>query len=144
MLSKFEEQSYEIKKRVEHTDLKLNFRALNDLLRVKFEQLEDVKQACRDMLVFQKYFYPLQVQAQIAKNFQHLDAAKDDFLFHAAQKNEFELALQRVETARKAALSQTDVDNTLHMQALTKHHLDGAWLTEPLANPLNDYVSDLL
>ena len=33
--------------------------ALNDLLKVKFQNLEDLKLAVKDVLVFQKYFYPL-------------------------------------------------------------------------------------
>jgi hypothetical protein len=45
-----------------------NFKALNDMLFVKFSQLEDIKQTVKDMLVFQKYFYPLQMQTLIAEN----------------------------------------------------------------------------
>ena len=37
----------------------LNFKALSDLMFVKFKQLEDMKMGLRDTLVFQKYFYPL-------------------------------------------------------------------------------------
>jgi len=38
-----------------------NFKELSDLLIVKFKQIEDVKEGLRDMLVYQKYFYPLQL-----------------------------------------------------------------------------------
>ena len=38
-----------------------NFQALNDILFIKFQQVEDVKQTLKYILVFQKYFYPLQV-----------------------------------------------------------------------------------
>jgi hypothetical protein len=40
-------------------DLKLNFKKLNDMLFIKFKQLEDTKSGLRDVLTFQKYFYPL-------------------------------------------------------------------------------------
>jgi hypothetical protein len=39
--------------------LKRNFKDLSDLLLVKFRQLENCKEGLRDMLVYQKYFYPL-------------------------------------------------------------------------------------
>ena len=49
----------QVRNRVSIKDMKLNFKALNDMLFVKFGQLEDVKSGCRDMLAYQKYFYPL-------------------------------------------------------------------------------------
>jgi hypothetical protein len=39
--------------------MKINFKTLNDMLFVKFGQLEDTKQGMRDTLTFIKYFYPL-------------------------------------------------------------------------------------
>jgi len=49
-------------------DMQLNFKALSDLMFVKFSQLEDVKMGLRDTLVFQKYFYPLQMQILISES----------------------------------------------------------------------------
>lgn len=40
-------------------EMHLNFKELSDLLLVKFKQIEDCKEGLRDMLVYQKYFYPL-------------------------------------------------------------------------------------
>lgn len=38
-----------------------------------------------------------------------------------------------------------DVDTLKHMKELDRHHLkEGAWLTEPLQNPENNFVDDLL
>ena len=41
--------------------MKKNFDKLNDMLFIKFQQVESNKQALRDMLNYQKYFYPLQM-----------------------------------------------------------------------------------
>jgi hypothetical protein len=54
-----ENMNESMNKRVSIEDLKLNFKTLNDMLYVKFCQLEDVKQGVRDMLTYQKYFYPI-------------------------------------------------------------------------------------
>ena len=42
-------------------DMKANFDKLNDMLYIKFTQLEDMKAAQRDMLNYQKNFYPLEM-----------------------------------------------------------------------------------
>jgi len=49
-------------KRVSIEDMKLNFKTLNEMLLVKFRQMEDVKNSVRDVLTYQKHFYPLQMQ----------------------------------------------------------------------------------
>ena len=40
--------------------------------------MEDNKQAVRDMLNYQKYFYPLQMQAIIGENMMNLESAMND------------------------------------------------------------------
>ena len=45
--------------RVSVRDMELNFKVLNDLLFVKFSQIEDTKSGLRDVLAFQKHFYPI-------------------------------------------------------------------------------------
>eukprot|EP00352_Strombidinopsis_acuminata_P004245 CAMPEP_0176383434 /NCGR_PEP_ID=MMETSP0126-20121128/33503_1 /TAXON_ID=141414 ORGANISM="Strombidinopsis acuminatum, Strain SPMC142" /NCGR_SAMPLE_ID=MMETSP0126 /ASSEMBLY_ACC=CAM_ASM_000229 /LENGTH=52 /DNA_ID=CAMNT_0017748505 /DNA_START=757 /DNA_END=915 /DNA_ORIENTATION=+ len=40
-------------------DMKKNFRALNDMLFIKFKQVEDLKTTCRDIVLYQKLFYPM-------------------------------------------------------------------------------------
>jgi hypothetical protein len=47
--------------RVSIDDVTLNFERLNDLLLVKFSQVEDTKESVRDIMAYQKYFYPLQM-----------------------------------------------------------------------------------
>ena len=58
--------------------MKKNFDKMNDMLYIKFTQVEDNKQAVRDMLNYQKYFYPLQMQAIIGENMMNLEAAMKD------------------------------------------------------------------
>lgn len=43
MKSEMDSMKFELNKRVSNTDLKLNFKALNDMLFIKFTQLEDIK-----------------------------------------------------------------------------------------------------
>lgn len=56
---KIEALSYQLSKRVTIDDMEKNFSKLSDILLIKFNQVEDNKQAVRDMLNYQKYFYPL-------------------------------------------------------------------------------------
>ena len=52
---------HEAQKCVTEDDMKINFKTLNDMMFVKFSQLEDTKQGMRDTLTFIKYFYPMQM-----------------------------------------------------------------------------------
>ena len=45
--SQFEKQNIDIDLRVRQNDMMQNFQKLNDLMTVKFKQVDDVKQACR-------------------------------------------------------------------------------------------------
>ena len=46
--------------RVRVDDMRQNFDVLNDLLVVKFRQVEDTKQAVRSMIAYQKYYHGVQ------------------------------------------------------------------------------------
>ena len=52
--------------------MKLNFKRLNHLLWVKFRQLEDTKTSIRDVLTYQKYFYPIQMMNLLNENLQNI------------------------------------------------------------------------
>lgn len=67
-----------------------NFKELADLLIVKFIQIEDVKEGLRDMLVYQKYFYPLQLQTTISENMQQFKAAMQDQSFVTYQHKKYD------------------------------------------------------
>lgn len=40
-------------------DIKKNFDKYNEMLTIKFRQVEDVRTSLRDVITYQKYFYPL-------------------------------------------------------------------------------------
>ena len=69
---------FQLDRRVTIDDMRKNFNKLNDMLFIKFTQVEQNKQALRDMINYQKWFYPLQMQALIGENMMHLDAAMRD------------------------------------------------------------------
>lgn len=69
---------YQLTRRVTNDDLKKNMTKLNEMLFIKFRQLEDVKQAVRDVHTYQKHFYPLQMQAIIGEHMMNLSAAMSD------------------------------------------------------------------
>jgi len=72
---------FQLTRRVTVDDMKKNFDKLNDMLFIKFKQVEDNKQAVRDMLNYQKYFYPMQMQAIVGENMMNLEAAMKDQAF---------------------------------------------------------------
>ena len=53
---------FDCSRRVRIDDMKQNFRQLNDILVIKFKQLEDTKEATRNLITFQKFFHPIQTQ----------------------------------------------------------------------------------
>lgn len=69
---------FQLTRRVTVDDMKKNFDKINEMLFLKFKQVEDNKQAVRDMLTYQKYFYPLQMQAIIGENLMNMEAAMND------------------------------------------------------------------
>ena len=58
---RFDTLLFELARRVTVDDFRRNFDKLNDILFIKFSQLEDMKAAQRDMINYQKHFYPLQM-----------------------------------------------------------------------------------
>ena len=54
-------QNFQLQRRITVEDMKANFNKLNDMLYIKFTQLDDMKAAQRDMLNYQKNFYPLEM-----------------------------------------------------------------------------------
>jgi hypothetical protein len=55
--------------------MKLNFKRMNNLLWVKFRQLEDTKTSIRDVLTYQKYFYPIQMMNLLSENMKNIELA---------------------------------------------------------------------
>lgn len=56
---KFEQIAFEATRKVRIDDMKQNFKQLNDILVIKFKQLEDTKEATRNLITYQKFFHPI-------------------------------------------------------------------------------------
>ena len=54
---RFTEVDFSIGQRVRIDDMRQNFGQLNDVLAVKFRQVEDTKQAVRSLIAYQKYYH---------------------------------------------------------------------------------------
>ena len=71
---------------------------LRGLLLVKFKQVEDVKDGLRDMLVYQKYFFPVKVQGMITDNMRQFKLASEDVAFSTYQKKTYDELFAILET----------------------------------------------
>lgn len=78
LMGEIDQIHFLLKQKTSVTDVSANFRELGDVLNVKFKQVEDCKDGLRDLLVYQKYFYPLEVQSAISQNMQNFKAAMAD------------------------------------------------------------------
>ena len=52
MDGKIEQISYDCSRKVLIDDMKQNFKQLNDILVIKFKQVEDTKEACRNLITY--------------------------------------------------------------------------------------------
>ena len=99
-----------------------------------------MKTGLRDMLVFQKYFYPLQMQLLITQSLDHLTAAKDDHAFALRQKENYNTLIAKIETLRDQASEFQDTDFEDQYAELERNHLKTSeWKLEPLVQPENDF-----
>ena len=71
----YERAMFAIKQKLDVRVMNENMQTLTSLLKLKFKQVENVKDGLRDMLVYQKYFYPLKVQSVITENMQNFKLA---------------------------------------------------------------------
>ena len=71
----------ELTRKVSNSDLQMNFKAFNSILLTKFIQIEDVRQSLKDVVVYQKYMQPLQLQTSLTKNLDMLQSAQEDVKF---------------------------------------------------------------
>jgi hypothetical protein len=56
---KLEQMQFDCSRKVRIDDMKQNFKQLNDILVVKFRQLEDTKEATRNLITYQKFFHQI-------------------------------------------------------------------------------------
>ena len=57
--NKLDEFNLDLQRRVYVDDMAQNFKRLNEILEVKFKQLEDTKQATRNLITYQKFYHPI-------------------------------------------------------------------------------------
>lgn len=100
-----------------------NMSTLSSLISIKFKQIEDVKNGLRNMLVYQKYFYPLKVQSMITENMQKFQVATEDRDFVAYQQQTYDQMFLKLEKLPKDGDRTDDVDLVYQLQELEKQHL---------------------
>ena len=136
---------FQLGRRVTVDDMKKNFDKLNDMLFIKFQQVESNKQALRDMLNYQKYFYPLQMQAIIGENMMQLDSAMKDQAYMQYQQKRYDTMLADLQKNVENAKGENDKEMQAHLDLLDKKDLKTTgWQTTPLENVDHDFVSPLL
>ena len=84
-----EKLTYKVGKMVTIEDMKVNFKQFNDLLFINFRTIEDTKEACRNMIAYQKYFHPIQTQNMITETCMSVAAIRNDEEFISHQKRVF-------------------------------------------------------
>ena len=97
-----DEMRFDLDRRVKIEDMRQNFDRLNDILVVKFKQLEDTKQATRNLITYQKYYQPIETQQLISDNLMKLKAVKSDQNYMIHQKVLYETA---TESTRQACIA---------------------------------------
>ena len=136
---------YQISQRVTVDDMKKNFTKLNDMLAVKFKQVEDNKHALRDMINYQKHFYPLQMQAIVGENMMNLDAAMRDQSYVQFQQKNYNKMLAELQAVQDKAKGEPDREMQEHLDELDRRDLKTTgWTTVPLDNVDHDFVTPLL
>jgi len=56
---KIDNINFDLSRKLKIEDAKQNFKQLNDILAIKFKQLEDTKDSMRSLIVFNKYYQPV-------------------------------------------------------------------------------------
>lgn len=142
---RFETVLYQLERRITVDDMKKNFDKLNDMLFIKFKQVEDNKAAVRDMLNYQKYFYPMQMQAIVGENMMNLQAAMKDQKYVQYTQAQYEEQLEALKKHKGDSRDSPDVEMVKHLDTLNKADLKTTgWTTTPLDNVDHDFVTKLL
>ena len=61
--------------RVTQDEMRQNFQKLNEVLLIKFDQIEHIKQTTRNLITYHKYYGPIETQHLISESMNHLQAA---------------------------------------------------------------------
>jgi hypothetical protein len=87
---------------------------LNDILSVKFKQLEDTKQAMRSMITYQKYYHLVQTQQLITDNLMQLKATKNDMGFIQWQQKMYGEIIDKTRNTIASSTWKKDLDLEEH------------------------------
>ena len=97
------------------------------------------------MINYQKWFYPLQMQALIGENMRHLDAAMRDQSYVQYSQKVYDKMLEDLRKNEEKSADQPDLEMQNHLDLLDKAELKTTgWTTEPLDNVDHDFVTPLL
>lgn len=119
-----------------------NFAKLSDILQIKFREVEDNKHAVRDMLNYQKYFYPLQMQAIIGENMMNLTAAMSDQAYMKFQQQRYNDLINELTQTEEKFKNEQDREMCDHLDELDGKDLkSGGWNCVPLDNVEHDFVT---
>ena len=126
--------------------MQVNFTTLKDILFVKFKQLEDTKTAVRDVIAFQKLYYPMLLQAEISKNINELEVSKNDMNYQMYCQAKTEDMAHMTAALLSQQKKEQDVDLAQHYRELERYELTSCeWQTKPqLKDARCDFVGDLV
>ena len=97
------------------------------------------------MITYQKYFYPMQMQAIVGENMMNLSAAMKDQAFVQYQQKTYDDMLASLKKQEDRAKGEPDHEMQAHLDLLDKADLKTTgWTTTPLNNVEHDFVSPLL
>ena len=140
-----EQIQFDCSRKVRIDDMKQNFKQLNDILVVKFRQLEDTKEATRNLITYQKFFHQIQTQQLISENLMALKAARQDENFMTFQKKVYDDFNERTRLECKMAAKIFDYDLKSHLEQLEAYHIKGNdFMPFALKDVQQDFVQDLL
>ena len=113
--------------------MRQNFGQLNDVLTVKFRQVEATKQAVRSLIAYQKYYHGVQTQQMITESMMRLKAARNDRDFVNFSKAKYDELVEVTQARYEVAKGEKDLDLEEHIRELTaKKVVDGDWRPFPM------------
>lgn len=96
--------------KVSHDELKRNFEQLNGLLSLQWRHMDELRKSVRNVITYQKYFYPLQTQNIISESFMKLKEVQDDGPFISFQKELFQRHVGNILDIQEVAMQKSDFD----------------------------------
>ena len=118
---------------------------MNDILAIKFKQVEETKEATRNLITYTKFFHEIKTQQLISENLMVLKVARQDQAFMQFQKKVYDDFNERTRLECKMAAKIFDYDLKDHLAQLEHHHIkDNDFQPFPMKDCQLDLVGDLL